>query len=86
MRNEIFRQMSLTLTLLLDVPVSPMDAIGLNSFKNTFYSSILIIISAKLLNCLGMCRDPFLAAGVGACPLKPPYNLEGPFRTWGFQV
>ena len=49
MRNEIFRQMSLTLTLLLDVPVSPMDAIGLNSFKNTFYSSILIIISAKLL-------------------------------------
>ena len=28
-RNEIFRQMSLTLTLPLDVPVRPMDAKGL---------------------------------------------------------
>ena len=27
-RNEIFRQMSLTLTLALDVPVRPMDAKG----------------------------------------------------------
>ena len=30
-RNEIFRQMSLTLTLPLDVPVSPMDVKGLNA-------------------------------------------------------
>ena len=66
MRNEIFRQMSLTLTLLLDVPVILMDAIGLNSFKNTFYSSISIIISAKLLNCLGTCRDPFWGGGGGS--------------------
>ena len=29
-RNEIFRQMSLTLTLALDVPVRPMDSKGLN--------------------------------------------------------
>ena len=31
-RNEIFRQMSLTLTLPLDIPVRPMDAKGLNGF------------------------------------------------------
>ena len=29
--NEIFRQMTITLTLPLDVPVRPMDAKGLNS-------------------------------------------------------
>ena len=31
-RNEIFRQMSLTSTLALDVPVRPMDAKGLKFF------------------------------------------------------
>ena len=32
-RNEIFRQMSITLTLPLDVPVRPMDAKGLNHMQ-----------------------------------------------------
>ena len=32
-RNEIFRQMSLTSTLALDVPVRPMDAKRLSSFS-----------------------------------------------------
>ena len=31
--NEIFRQMTITLTLALDVPVRPMDAKGLNILK-----------------------------------------------------
>ena len=31
-RNEIFRQMSLTLTLPLDVPVRPVDAKGLSFY------------------------------------------------------
>ena len=35
-RNEIFRQMSLTLTLLLDVLVRPMDAKGLRTHSSLF--------------------------------------------------
>ena len=36
-RNEIFRQMSLTSTLALDVPVRPVDAKGLEQKKENFY-------------------------------------------------
>ena len=36
-RNEIFRQMSLTLTLPLDVPVRPMDAKGLTLTLTLFW-------------------------------------------------
>ena len=39
-RNEIFWQMSLTLTLPLDAPVRPIDAKGLTSyFGSSFYNS-----------------------------------------------
>ena len=33
--NEIFRQMTITLTLALDVPVRPMDAKGLSECSNS---------------------------------------------------
>ena len=43
-RNEIFRQMSLTLTLPLDVPVRPMDAKGL---KRRNYQELLLFQECK---------------------------------------
>ena len=42
-RNEIFRQMSLTLTLPLDVPVRPMDVKGLNTrSRHWFFIHLLL--------------------------------------------
>ena len=53
-RNEIFRQMSLTLTLTLDVPVRPMDTKGLkwaylHSAVKPFSTKMFIIITTHRL-------------------------------------
>ena len=56
-RNEIFRQMSLTSTLALDVPVRPMDA---KELKGGWYADIPVHLMVQPLGGMPTYQKAFL--------------------------